>query len=155
MNNPYPHRIDPDISAPRNVPRRATVLGVVLVLLAFCAAGIFLLWATPGSELLAYSPTYANAVVNTVSGNAQRITVAANGKSVTVSGNGNTVTVTGDCPVLTVRGNSNRVSVEIVGKIVISGNANRAYWKAAHEWDVPTITTSGNANTVEKQDESN
>jgi len=87
-----------------------------------------------------------------ISGNAKTVKhVCAKGKSyVQVSGNANKVTLTGACAKVALSGNTNTVTVESVGILVVTGNANTAEYKNGLDGKPPKITESGNANKVSK-----
>ena len=59
-----------------------------------------------------------------VAGDQTKQTLACKNDSVSVAGNGNTITLTGNCTQIIVAGNKNKISVAVVGEIVLSGKAN-------------------------------
>src|SRR5215204_3223213 len=50
--------------------------------------------------------------------------VCGGGDWVAINGNGNSVAITGECALVELNGSNNKVSVESVGSIKISGNNN-------------------------------
>jgi hypothetical protein len=70
---------------------------------------------------------------------------------VAVNGNGNTLAVTGECAILEVTGSDNRISVEAVGTIRVSGDNNDIkYGRATGGKKKPVIKRKGAANTVRR-----
>ena len=78
------------------------------------------------------------------------LTVAGNNITVTLTGtctdivmSGNTNTLTGSTKAIMLSGNANTASLDVVDKIVASGNMNTATWKRTSEAIVPVKPVSG------------
>jgi hypothetical protein len=70
---------------------------------------------------------------------------------IAVNGSGNTVSVTGECAVLEVTGSNNRIAIEGVGTIRVSGDNNDVtYTRATNGKKKPVIKKKGADNTVRK-----
>lgn len=86
-----------------------------------------------------------------VAGDQTKQTLACKNDSISVAGNNNTITLTGNCTQLIVAGNKNKVSVAVVGEIVLSGNNNTVIWLRALKGVKPRLMLTGKANTVSKK----
>jgi len=85
----------------------------------------------------------------TVAGN--NITVTLTGSCTDVVISGNTNTLTGSTKAIMLSGNTNTASLEVVDKIVASGNMNTATWKRTSnpkKLKKPRISKPGNQNTI-------
>ena len=70
---------------------------------------------------------------------------------IAITGKGNTLTITGECAQLDVNGSGNKVTIEAVGAINISGNNNDVrYSRPAAGKQKPTIKNKGAANTIRR-----
>lgn len=72
---------------------------------------------------------------------------------VAINGSGNTVTVSGECALLEVNGSDNRIAIEAVATIRVSGNNNDVrYARAVKGKKKPVIKVKGAANSVRRGD---
>lgn len=109
------------------------LLGMVLVAVAFAPA----VGGEPTWKLDASDSTYSY--------------VCGGNDWVAVNGSGNTLEVTGECALLEVTGSNNRIAIEGVGTIRISGNDNDVkYVRGAKGKKKPVIKRKGADNTVRK-----
>lgn len=70
---------------------------------------------------------------------------------VAINGKGNSITIRGECALLEINGSSNKISVESVGTIKLSGNNNDIrYTRAAAGKTKPVIKNKGAANTIRR-----
>ena len=72
-------------------------------------------------------------------GQTQTVTCGDEGAEVLVGGSANQYTVRGDCKYIAVSGSSNRVWVDTVGRVDVSGSGNLILWK--HEGESPPALT--------------
>lgn len=70
------------------------------------------------------------------------------GRSVVVDGVENTVTLKGKCDSVAVNGTSNKVTMETVGRITVSGVENVLKYKSGFDGKTPSISKTGVDNTV-------
>ncbi|MBD2723465.1 DUF3060 domain-containing protein [Hymenobacter armeniacus] len=82
----------------------------------------------------------------TIIGNKSVQTRACSGQDVQLQGDDNQATLTGTCQGLALVGNRNRVTLENVATIEVTGNDNTVHWRGTK----PEITTIGKGNTVAK-----
>lgn len=73
------------------------------------------------------------------------------GTEVEVTGASNTVTVTGECKSVTVSGASNKVKVEAVGTITVTGSDNAVTWKRGLGKAKPKVSRTGVNNKVSQE----
>jgi hypothetical protein len=77
--------------------------------------------------------------------------VCAGSDWLAINGHGNSLTISGQCAVLEITGSGNRISVESVGSIKISGNNNDIrYDRAPDGKNKPAIKNKGAANTIRR-----
>ena len=77
--------------------------------------------------------------------------VCGGGDWIAISGKGNSIRITGECAQLDVNGSSNKISIEAVAAIKISGNNNDIRYERAPEGKQrPTIKNKGAANTIRR-----
>jgi hypothetical protein len=108
------------------------LLGMLLVAVAVAPAV-----AEPTWKLDAHETTYSY--------------VCGGNDWIAINGSGNTVTVTGECAILEVTGSDNRIAIEAVGTIRLSGDNNDVrYGRATGGKKKPVIKRKGAANTVRK-----
>lgn len=70
---------------------------------------------------------------------------------IAIEGKGNEITITGECSVLEVAGSDNRITIESVGTIRISGNNNDVrYERATNGKKKPAFKIKGSANSVHR-----
>ncbi|HEX5059014.1 MAG TPA: DUF3060 domain-containing protein [Kofleriaceae bacterium] len=70
---------------------------------------------------------------------------------VAINGKGNSITIRGECAIIEINGSGNKVSVESVGSIRISGNNNDLrYDRAPSGKTRPEIKNKGAANTIRR-----
>ena len=72
------------------------------------------------------------------------------GRSIVIDGVENSVTLKGKCDSVSVNGTSNKVSMETVGRITVSGVENALKYKSGFEGKSPAISKTGVDNTVTK-----
>ncbi|MBJ6107473.1 DUF3060 domain-containing protein [Hymenobacter sp. BT523] len=82
----------------------------------------------------------------TIIGNKSVQTRDCSGQDVQLQGDDNQATLTGTCQGLALVGNRNRVTLENVATIEVTGNDNTVHWRGTK----PEITTIGKGNTVAK-----
>jgi hypothetical protein len=75
-------------------------------------------------------------------------TMACSKETTRIDGAGQRVRLTGDCRVVVVSGAGNRVVVERVGSLTVSGVDNEVRWERSLEGDAPRLVTSGIKNVV-------
>jgi hypothetical protein len=73
------------------------------------------------------------------------------GTEVEITGASNTVTLTGECKSVTVNGSSNKVKVEAVGAITVTGSDNAVTWKRGHGKSKPKVSRTGVSNKVSQE----
>ncbi len=77
--------------------------------------------------------------------------VCGGGDWVAINGKSNSLTITGECALLEINGSGNRISVESVGEIKITGNNNDVrYVRAPEGKKKPAIKNKGAANTIRR-----
>ena len=76
-----------------------------------------------------------------------------NGKEVEVGGTANIVNLTGECKKVTVAGVSNKVNVEKVGEINVSGISNKVTYGEGMNGKKPKISKSGTSTSVDKKED--
>ena len=86
--------------------------------------------------------------VYAVTGSGKTLTYTCHNSSVAVSGSANQLTLKGSCRSLSVSGSSNSVSVAAVGRVAVSGSANRVTWHSGLNGGRPLIGVTGVGNTV-------
>lgn len=70
---------------------------------------------------------------------------------IALDGNGNQLSISGECAVIEIRGSDNRVTVEAVGTIRITGDNNDVrYARTTGGKQKPTIKKKGASNTVRR-----
>jgi hypothetical protein len=83
------------------------------------------------------------------SGGAGRVsTIACSQETTRISGAGQRVRLTGECRSVVVSGSGNRVVVERVGSLNVSGMDNEVRWERSLSGDAPHVVTSGIKNVV-------
>ena len=87
----------------------------------------------------------------TIEGTNQHLTDECNGRSFRVQGTSNTVNLTGQCQTIKVTGKSNRVDVEAVAAINVSGIENQVTWEQGVNNRPPSIASKGINNSVSKK----
>ncbi len=75
-------------------------------------------------------------------------TIACSNQTTRIDGVGQRVRLTGDCRTVVVSGSGNRVVVERVGSLNVSGMDNEVRWERSLEGDAPRVVTSGIKNVV-------
>ena len=83
-----------------------------------------------------------------IAGVSQDLSYECEGRSFSVSGTSNTVKLTGQCHNLKVTGTTNRVDVEAVATIDVSGIRNQVTWERGVNNKPPSISNSGINNNV-------
>ncbi|TSA87519.1 DUF3060 domain-containing protein [Deinococcus detaillensis] len=86
-----------------------------------------------------------------VAGDQTKQTLACKNDSVSVAGDGNTIILTGNCTQVIIAGSKNKVSMSVVGEIVLSGDGNTVTWHKALKGTKPRMLLTGKANTVSKK----
>jgi DUF3060 family protein len=77
--------------------------------------------------------------------------VCGGGEWISVTGNGNSLSLTGDCGQLDVTGSDNRVAIDGISTIRVSGNNNDIrYARVVNGKKKPAIKKKGAANTVRR-----
>lgn len=77
--------------------------------------------------------------------------VCGGGDWVAINGKGNSLTIRGECATIEINGSSNKVSVEAVGSIKVSGNNNDIRYDRAPDGKArPAIKNKGAANTIRR-----
>ena len=77
--------------------------------------------------------------------------VCGGGDWVAISGKGNSITITGECQLLEINGSGNKISVESVASIKMSGNNNDIrYVRAPEGKKKPVVKNKGAANTIRR-----
>ena len=67
---------------------------------------------------------------------------------VNISGSDNDITLTGECKKVSVNGSTNKVQVEAVAAIEVTGSENQITWKRAVGAKKPKVTRTGHDNKV-------
>ncbi|AKJ08350.1 DUF3060 domain-containing protein [Archangium gephyra] len=67
---------------------------------------------------------------------------------VNISGSDNDITLTGECKKVSVNGSTNKVKVEAVESIEVTGSENQVTWKRAVGAKKPKVTRTGHDNKV-------
>jgi hypothetical protein len=67
-----------------------------------------------------------------------------------INGKGNNLHITGDCALLEINGSDNKISVESVASIRITGHNNDIRYVRAPDGKKPAITNQGAANTIRR-----
>lgn len=113
--------------------RRRFLLGIVLI-------------------ALAVGPSFANEPTWQLNANESSYSYVCGGDDrVEISGKGNTLTIRGECAALEVNGSGNKITVESVGSIKISGNNNEIrYSRVPDGKSRPVIKNKGAANTIRR-----
>ena len=75
-------------------------------------------------------------------------TIACSKETTRIDSIGQRVRLTGDCPAVVVSGSGNRVVVERVGSLNVSGMDNEVRWERSLQGDAPRVVTSGIKNVV-------
>jgi hypothetical protein len=112
--------------------RRRILLGIILLAVAVGSA-----FAEPTWTLEASDSSYSY--------------VCGGGDWVAISGKRNSLTIRGECSVVEITGSGNKISLESVGSINISGNNNDIRYARAPEGKTkPVIKNKGKANTIRR-----
>lgn len=112
--------------------RRRLLLGIVVVVVAVGPA-----LAEPTWKLDANESSYSY--------------VCGGDDWVAINGKGNALTIRGQCAVVEINGSSNKISVESVGSIKISGNNNDIRYDRVPDGKTrPAIKNKGAANTIRR-----
>nr|WP_326498541.1 DUF3060 domain-containing protein [Mycobacterium sp. Aquia_216] len=82
-----------------------------------------------------------------VSGSGTKKTIPCNGGYLSVSGVDNIVTVTGHCTSVSVAGKGNRVTVDSMDAVSISGTGN----VVTYHWGSPEVANAGTSNAVRQR----
>ena len=77
-------------------------------------------------------------------------TIACSEGTTKIDSIGQQVRLTGECRTVVVSGSGNRVVVERVGSLNVSGMDNQVRWERSLEGDAPRVVTSGLKNVVTK-----
>lgn len=85
-----------------------------------------------------------------LTGDGQRKTLSCNGDTeVSVTGSSNDYTFKGVCKSVEVTGSSNKVSLDVVGELEVTGTDNTITWRRAKgDARKPKISSTGSNNTV-------
>lgn len=75
-------------------------------------------------------------------------TIACSEETTKIDGIGQTVRLTGECRTVVVSGTGNRVVVERVGTLKVSGMDNQVRWERSLEGSAPQVVSSGIKNVV-------
>jgi hypothetical protein len=114
--------------------RRRFLLGIVFIALTIAPAFA----ADPTWQLNASDSSYSY--------------VCDGGDWVAVRGKGNSLTIRGECTLLEIVGSGNKITVESVGSIKITGDNNDVRYTRAPEGKAkPVIKNKGKANTIRKE----
>lgn len=70
-------------------------------------------------------------------------TMACSEETTRIDGIGQRVRLTGECPTVVVSGSGNRVVVERVGSLNVSGMDNQVRWEHSLQGDAPRVVSSG------------
>ena len=81
------------------------------------------------------------------------VTLDCLGRVVHVDGAATDLTLVGECPELEVGGATNNITVETVGRIVVTGISNDISWVAALKGGPPDIEDTGISNEIVNGDE--
>lgn len=89
-----------------------------------------------------------------LSGTSESTSYPCNGREVEIeeAATANTLTLTGECRKLTVNGVSNKVFVEKVGEIVVTGVSNKVLYGGGIGGKKPKISKTGASTSVEQKD---
>lgn len=85
-------------------------------------------------------------------GSGQQQVVTCDGNAVQITGNHGSITLQGTCSEVVLVGNSNRIESETVGEISVTGNENQITWSNGLKGAKPTISQSGEANSVTQKE---
>jgi hypothetical protein len=85
-----------------------------------------------------------------ITGSSRKETIACNGNTrVSISGSENELTFTGECKKVAVTGSMNKVSLDTVDKISVTGSSNTVTWKQASSGNKkPKVAVLGQDNKV-------
>ena len=75
-------------------------------------------------------------------------TITCSEKTTRVDGMNQQVRLTGDCHVVVVTGSGNRVVIERLGSVNVSGMNNEVRWERSLQGDAPQVANSGLQNSV-------
>ncbi len=75
-------------------------------------------------------------------------TIACSEETTRIDGIGQRIRLTGECPEVVVSGSGNRVVVERVGSLNVSGMDNQVRWERSLQGEAPRVVSSGIKNTV-------
>ena len=75
-------------------------------------------------------------------------TITCSEETTRIDGVGQKVRLTGDCRTVVVSGSGNRVVVERVGSLKVSGTDNQVRWERSLEGSAPQVVSSGIKNVV-------
>ena len=76
------------------------------------------------------------------------VTLDCLGRIVHVDGAATDLTLVGECPELEIGGATNNITVESVGRIVVTGISNYISWTSAITGDAPEIENTGISNEI-------
>lgn len=113
---------------------------------------------TPDSEVqadadgaAATSAVTMGSTLDLTGDNRQETLTCKENTEVSVSGDGNKLTLTGDCQAVNLTGSDNKVTVDGVEEITITGDNNSITWKrVVGGAKKPAVTTTGSGNKVSK-----
>jgi hypothetical protein len=75
-------------------------------------------------------------------------TITCSEETTRIDGIGQRVRLTGECPTVVVSGSGNRVVVERVGSLNVSGMDNQVRWERSLQGEAPRVVSSGIKNSV-------
>ncbi|WP_224372890.1 DUF3060 domain-containing protein [Hyalangium versicolor] len=109
--------------------------------------------STPASERAADEATQDSSGSEVeITGSGRKETLSCSGTTeVSISGSSNELTITGDCKSVEVTGSTNKVTLEGVGRIDVTGSSNTVTWKrAVGKAKKPKVSATGIGNKVSK-----
>jgi hypothetical protein len=107
----------------------------------YLVASLVLAVVAPGSGLSVASAQQSG-------GSGRTTTITCSNETTRVDGVGERVRLVGECRAVVVSGSGNRVLVERVGSLNVSGMNNEVRWERSLEGDAPRVVTSGIKNSV-------
>jgi hypothetical protein len=85
-------------------------------------------------------------------GSSQRRSIDCEGHAIQITGNDGNITLQGICSEMVLVGNGNRIQLDTVGKISVTGNDNQIAWTSGMGDVAPQVARSGKNNLVVQTD---
>jgi len=87
----------------------------------------------------------------TIAGRDQTRVIDCNGQRISITGRNNQVTVRGYCQAINIMGHDNRVFLETIGSIGVTGHDNHVIWSQGPNGIVPRIFDTGHNNSISRR----